>query len=128
MNVMTEEDARGKWCPFARCGSPSDPGWSHNRDCATSTSEPSKGAACLASGCMAWRWRREWRYTYSPCAPNQMRVMPHDKPPGNGWRSVMDEENPAEPYRNYDNDRKASLAMWERDYVGYCGLAGSPTP
>lgn len=63
---LTEEEAKTKWCPFARVvgvfaagNEPAVPG--HNR-----TVFSSKGSAveqkspapasCIASGCMAWRW------------------------------------------------------------------------
>jgi hypothetical protein len=34
---MTEEQAKGKWCPFARV-------------------DIDSGNRCIASACMAWRW------------------------------------------------------------------------
>ncbi len=55
---MTEEDAKKRWCPFARAhwsgGVESE--YQGNRFFAEDgvTSDPS--TACLASGCMAWRW------------------------------------------------------------------------
>lgn len=47
---MTTEDAKTKWCPFARC-------WEYtldqsvNRD---SQGRPIEGALCLADDCMLW--------------------------------------------------------------------------
>jgi len=46
MNVMTEEEAKGKWCPFYRRSPGSAAFPTNNRD---------RGGACLASDCMAWR-------------------------------------------------------------------------
>lgn len=53
--MLTEEEARGKWCPFVRTGN------GNNRVSAP----PIKAGApladeavgpCIASACMAWRW------------------------------------------------------------------------
>jgi len=49
--TFTEEEAKTKWCPFARVGSEYEPGFSLNRI----TDGPVKPAACIASRCMAWR-------------------------------------------------------------------------
>lgn len=46
---MTEEEAKTKWCPFARVGSEGnrafDVGNTIQADC-----------HCIGSACMAWRW------------------------------------------------------------------------
>lgn len=49
--ILTEEEAKTKWCPYVRVEYGTTSGL--NRDglgCAADT------AICLASGCMAWRW------------------------------------------------------------------------
>ncbi|AWJ93269.1 hypothetical protein Sp245p_25945 (plasmid) [Azospirillum baldaniorum] len=58
--LMTEEQARTKWCPHARQTGVT------NRDggmCATANRAGSEhygveNCNCIASGCMAWRWVR----------------------------------------------------------------------
>lgn len=56
---MTEDEAKTKWCPFARVvilgeGSPIGPA---NRAVGKGGTEGTKGARCIVSACMAWRWR-----------------------------------------------------------------------
>lgn len=68
MVAMTEAEAKGKWCPFARVSwhvaaspaFPSQDGYAGNRD-ANNGHVP--GSECAASACMAWRWAPggEWR-------------------------------------------------------------------
>lgn len=61
---MTEEDAKAKWCPFARVGGPMDSvarGTSYNRWPSSDGSEKamldeSGHIKCIGSACMAWRW------------------------------------------------------------------------
>lgn len=48
---MTEDDAKTKWCPFARCGEAGLPGLSHNREYAGGVA---RNTFCIASACMAW--------------------------------------------------------------------------
>lgn len=116
---MTEDEAKTKWCPFARAAEPQrygspdpmvpvaavnrgsdalrDPSWSPNTN-------------CLASACMAWRWR--WRRFES--APDRRATdEPAQRPleVGPDWRWVPDDGGPVG-------------AGWENPRVGYCGLAG----
>lgn len=58
--MMTEEEAKTKWCPHARyviddSGAGPSPGYpTGNR---FGGHEPSEGRClCIASSCMAWRW------------------------------------------------------------------------
>lgn len=56
-NLVTEDEARTKWCPFARAlgGNGSTALAAYNRhDIGPGTPN---GTDCIASECMAWRWR-----------------------------------------------------------------------
>jgi hypothetical protein len=55
---LTEDEAKMKWCPFARTRD----GVGNDHDLSLNRSYDGKadiGARCLASGCMAWRWVNE---------------------------------------------------------------------
>lgn len=60
---MTEDEAKTKWCPYASfkfsamsdsAGANREGGPSHKPE---NYSFLEKGTRCLASACMAWRWR-----------------------------------------------------------------------
>lgn len=55
---MTEDAARTKWCPFSSTGAYTDRGpmgaIAVNRD---PRQEVELACLCIASDCMAWRWR-----------------------------------------------------------------------
>lgn len=53
MTTYTEEEAKTKWCPYARVRSSHVQGGSFNREVHTSNLDSSK---CIAFRCMAWRW------------------------------------------------------------------------
>jgi hypothetical protein len=55
---LTEEDAREKWCPFARADAypASESSVTVNREGSSFTR---KACLCIASNCMAWRWAEE---------------------------------------------------------------------
>lgn len=52
--LLTEEQARAKWCPHARTSWDGSP--TYNRDSRVGTLPPS--TLCVASECMSWRWAR----------------------------------------------------------------------
>lgn len=97
---MTEEEAKTKWCPFARVVQPAGdwaPAPAGNREIMGGAVGALNGAnLCIASACMAWRWE------YAPDGSFNTRMEgPH--------LTVV--------------ERVPNLARTES---GYCGLAGSP--
>lgn len=48
---MTEDEAKTKWCPFARRLFDWNEETSYNR-----RKDDTPGSLCIASACMAWRW------------------------------------------------------------------------
>ena len=52
--ILSEENARSKWCPFARL--PHGDVCSGSSALAAVNRSPDEKARCLASGCMLWRW------------------------------------------------------------------------
>jgi hypothetical protein len=48
MTVVTEEDARARWCPHARGNGTGINRWTENGTAA--------GPMCIGNHCMAWRW------------------------------------------------------------------------
>lgn len=47
MPALTEEEAKGKWCPVS---------WLIQKDACTAATE------CIGSDCMLWRWERSPHY------------------------------------------------------------------
>lgn len=53
--ILTEEEAKTKWCPEARANAGRTAiGTTLNRD---DNGAPFVGCYCIGSACMAWRWR-----------------------------------------------------------------------
>lgn len=104
---MTDEEAKTKWCPFARPAEvrPDDCGEVRGNRNMNGTADP--GALCLGSGCMAWRFT--------------------DKRAG---RAVEIIENPQGPPDLSEDHIWVSLPgndRWGRyKRAGYCGLASKP--
>lgn len=52
---MTEDEAKKKWCPFARNAKAEDYGC-QNR---LAWGEPDKSCMCIGTACMAWRYQSD---------------------------------------------------------------------
>lgn len=106
---MTEDEAKTKWCPFARPAAvaPHDCGevrGNRNMDGAVDT-----GALCIASQCMAWRWSDAKR-----TAAFLDAVQAHMKASSSPNFAKSTQAVYAERGREFENSE------------GYCGLAGRP--
>ena len=57
---MTEDEARKRWCPFARSRSMeyATADGDHAMVARIGPGEEHPSTFCIASGCMAWRWHR----------------------------------------------------------------------
>lgn len=96
--LLTEEEAREKWCPFSRAqGTGAE--LSHNR--------PDGSYNCIASGCMAWRW--------------------DERPlPGAGPECETCGGMGGDPVHICPVCKGTGRLLRQRDVIGYCGLAGRP--
>jgi|HubBroStandDraft_1064217.scaffolds.fasta_scaffold778719_2 hypothetical protein len=66
--LVTEDDAKTKWCPFTRVGEQAS-GAAENR--------PDGSFNCIGSACMAWRWKDDIERRWT-----------QDAPEGDGWQRV----------------------------------------
>jgi hypothetical protein len=108
---MTEDEAKTKWCPFARVGSGASGLGSMNRD-ALPADDPkliTRNTRCLASACMAWRWSEAKRTA--------------------AFLEAVQRHMAAQPKPNFNTAVQAVYAetggQFER-VEGHCGLAGAP--
>lgn len=98
---MTEDEAKTKWCPFARVDNTAS-----NRPDATGSFNEAGWPPCVASACMAWRTVAEERHT------------------GLGSLDKLDYERGAGGWRFEDTRGSGYTAI--RGGGGFCGLAGRP--
>lgn len=95
---MTEDEAKAKWCPFARHANGSG-GVGVNR---VNWDREYPYANCIASACMAWR-----------CTPEVCHVLVPDDV--QGWRDA-----------GWRIEQRGNDQCGVSGGVGYCGLAGRP--
>lgn len=62
--MLTEEQAREKWCPMVRLAEATAPPGYPSRNRGTSDSGVHPLCRCIASECMAWRWGKRNRKQY----------------------------------------------------------------
>ena len=66
--IVTEQEARTKWCPHARLGN--NPGCNRAADVTGPWRDRVPKALCIASECMAWKWKQN----HSPEEREQRKV------------------------------------------------------
>ena len=123
--MLTEAEARRKWCPYARV-SVSDRKEEGNHANNRWADEPTKGANCLGSGCMAWRMvgvQKEMLLNFrdSPTVNMNRDVGTSGHKYQGGW--MYEKTGEDIDGRLYDLLYRAKPDGKE---VGYCGLAGRP--
>lgn len=99
---MSEQEAKTKWCPFARYGGAHGQHGNRTVEGSSMTADSHNVTRCIGSACMAWRGATQY-----------MRVDGQHSSPGEGFQ--LTSQNPP---------------VWEADLPlpgqGYCGLAGKP--
>ena len=95
---MTEQEAKTKWCPFARIPVIGDRA---DVTCNRANADADKYANCIGSRCMAWRW---------------MSFTPHATFPASS--KAIAEDHVAQ-IEKHDIGAAPQIG-------GYCGLAGEP--
>lgn len=55
---MTEDEAKTKWCPMVRISGAGNDGAISNRGCSDEAVHADVAQMCMASDCMAWRWKK----------------------------------------------------------------------
>lgn len=141
--ILTEEEAKTKWCPFARVIVSYDDvvqqpvAFNRYHDNKTGKSYPNfTSAHCIASACAAWRWERG---TGSSIVRTKDEMIRRDDgsvyfrpvpPDGDGWYQQWVDSKHA-------NRRETGFTDWIRSHgteeftwgsprKGHCGLAGEP--
>ena len=110
--ILTEDEAKTKWCPFARESYSAD----HKGGVATATANRFTGlndySRCIASQCMAWRWHTKAFFSVSW--------------PGGTDGAYMGKQH-VKSFGSVDLDNDYSLTAYAppgEQAVGFCGLAG----
>lgn len=103
---MTEQDAKTKWCPFARCA---PEGWNRDADGGRECGR------CIGSACMAWRWDGD-KTDGGPVREEVIKPQEKfpDEPVGFRWRIGHQDKG----------DVGRPIGLFAR--IGFCGLAGKP--
>ncbi len=90
--MITEAEARTKWCPFVRVREPdhysgfndSTIGTAVNRAAPKSRELVNQSLLCVASECMAWRWHEKYT-THAHDDGQDIYPRARDETPTHGW-------------------------------------------
>lgn len=132
--MMTESEAKTKWCPYVRVLARPIADVAVNR--AMNTGAPDPDCMCLASGCMAWRWvindpkRKTWQLQTSSdeevLRSSDGPSRPEDVPANALWVPLTgDVEDYEGVYWNEPIDEYEPRVTAARKIHGYCGAFGT---
>ena len=123
--MITEAEAKTKWCPFSRykfAGTSDNP--AHNREGGPDghwNKYVTEGTRCLGSACMAWRAGEPSEELSAKQRASDETSAP--RPDGDGWQPVR-----YEFWSSPQNRPSSHINHWKREVPnGFCGLAGSPS-
>lgn len=112
--IVSEEEAKAKWCPFAKSravsvtspkGQMSTAYWPEPHD------DSYADIRCIASQCMMWRWKRIEEYRRAQMGDTHHGDEPH----------IPMEQHPLSERPHLQANHKGRFALIPR---GYCGMAG----
>lgn len=108
--ILTEEEARTKWCPEARVAIDAQGYSAANRFGDDGKSYLGSQTFCIGSACMAWRWEGDW--SDQKIHPNTLEAWAKY-----GWVKVDDP---------FEGDDGTITVRYAGRRVGFCGKAGKP--
>ncbi len=124
-NRMTEAEAAGKWCPFARVvAARNDTPVNRER---TQIGATALNTTCIGARCMAWRWAEMPKPALLSCVELAVGEGPPDLL--GGWTvtdSGIDEPAEDESQGPYAWEAWSKQMQDAKPGRGYCGLAGEP--
>lgn len=128
--MITEEEAKTKWCPFARV---SNTGLGNRYPMDIDLAEGHAFARCIASTCMAWRRAAEKRIERRVMkGSNEHTGYLHARfPDGKSHHGTFefDGHRWQYEYSSFDDSGEFDLLTrpsTEGAKIGFCGLAGQP--
>ena len=119
---MTEEEAKTKWCPFARVGSSTSGLGGFNRFIEPVSADSDARARCLGSACMAFRRLPvvDWSHQFKELLDGNNwigAIKLHRQATGSSLKDAKD---------FVDGVRGGTRPMPTSAPAGFCGLAGRP--
>lgn len=115
MTLLTEDEAKERWCPFARYAVVSKhvvsaAGNRFGDDVVPLDMNP-KQSRCIGSACMAWRWQ--------PTGEGESKIEGIKRRREETGASLVEAKNYVEAHPEYLKKEPSDL--------GFCGLAGRPS-
>jgi hypothetical protein len=126
--MITEAEAKTKWCPFARPGAyrPDDCG--EVRGNRMMDGVPDSGALCVGSACMAWREGEAGEELFGRDREGLKPLEDCPKPEGDGWRPERSQYMKRDIVENFPSTHHFTHHWLRKVPTGSCGLVHSASP